>query len=219
MFRDQSASGRAFRATSASIPGISITWYLLSILAVGGQACGARSALELVDASAGSQAIPAAGGSSGAGGGGMTSGGAGRGNIVTSGGGNSTGGGSSGGARGIVACPSPGSPDEAYDAISGSPCAGTDELSCRGSDFCSRICNCYPPPNNRCESSAVPVWECDSVMICRRPVACPFDGAVEIAYNAISGSPCATEGADCGNCACELGNGALTWACARRGCD
>lgn len=167
----------------------------LSWLALTSGGCGARSALELLDAS--------------------TSGGNG---IITAGGGSSTGGSSTGGAPGIVACPPPGSPDEAYDAISGSPCGEPDDFPCRGSGSCSRGCNCFPPPNNKCESSAVPVWECDPFRPCERPIGCPFEGAVEIAYNSLSGSHCATEGAACGYCTCERGDGSLTWACSLPSC-
>jgi hypothetical protein len=216
---DRSASRRDFCDSGVTISGTSFAWCVLSLLAVSSEACGARSALGLLDANADSGATRAAGGSSGAAGGGVASDGvAGHGGIVTASGGDTTGGRSSGGVRGIVACPSPGSPNEAYDAISGSPCDEPDDFSCRGDDSCSRVCNCVPPPNNECESSAVPAWECDSFARCGRPIACPFDGAVETAYNALSGSPCATKGAACGHCTCELGNGALTWACSLPTC-
>jgi hypothetical protein len=49
--------------------------------------------------------------------------------------------------------------------------------------------------------------------MCKRPVSCPFAGAVEIAYNILAGLPCATEGAVCSYCTCQLGNGLLNWAC------
>ncbi|HEX7451051.1 MAG TPA: hypothetical protein VF294_02130 [Polyangiaceae bacterium] len=190
-------------------------WCGLSWLALTSGGCGARSALELLDAStSGGNGIITAGGGNSTGG--SSTGGSSTGGSST--GGSSTGGSSTGGVRGIVACPPPGSPDEAYDAISGSPCDEPDDFSCRGSAACSRVCNCFPPPNNKCESSAVPVWECDPFNACERPIGCPLEGAVEIAYNSLSGSHCATEGAACGYCTCERGDGSLTWACSSPSC-
>ena len=171
---------------------------VLTLLASVIWACGARSALEL-DTSAGSQTTGAAAGSSAAGATGAmsSSGAAGHGEMM----------------QAIVACPSPGSADEAYDVISGSPCDEPDDFSCRGSDSCSPVCNCIPPPNNECESNTIPVWECNEFTICGRPIGCPSDGAVEIAYNAIAGLPCAPEGTACAYCTCMHDNGSLRWAC------
>ena len=213
--RHWSRNGSSMRRIAGGI-GLK-SWLAFSLLALANAACGARTTLELLDANAAPPVTSVAAGSSGvgAGGGEASSGAAGHVGAFSA---DSTGGRSGSGARGVVACPSPGSPDDAYDRINGSPCDELEQFSCRGSDSCSQSCNCMSPPNTTCESSAVPVWECGpSVATCGRPIPCPLDGALEFAYGALSTFACAPEGAACGYCTCQVGTGfgrgPLHWAC------